>query len=238
MYYSTPLEFNPVTPEESAALFELIANRKPGYRAAKVRLQEAFLPLAARIARNMGGYNASGRPSGADGGSPIPEEDLVAAANDGLLRAIERYRHGPDACKFTTYAHKFIRGHVLSVMEKWRNHNAICTSLDKMTEPPEDGGNAPVLPEAFVLNPWPELEDVDAQRRMLELLFTHAQLPERHKLFLVQLVDRDMNLAEVARALGMSRERARQLFESIIYRVRRKVSRKLKVPFHKLRDVL
>jgi RNA polymerase sigma factor (sigma-70 family) len=97
---------------------EEIALFKKAKRSAEAR--EEFISQYLLYAADIGQRAAAGR---------LRQDDAISAANVGLLKAVDRWK--PDGrSRFSTFARKFIRGHVLSEVRRHRVRTMRHVSID------------------------------------------------------------------------------------------------------------
>lgn len=229
-YYRRRLVYQPVTQEEEARLLRRIAAKRSGWREARDRVFSAYAPLALSIARRAYAPFASHmRAAG------YAEEDFIAAANSGLLRAIElfRLRAIPERRGFPSYARKFIRGAVYAILRRESSRSKTVSleavRIDRKRRSPseEDDSSVDSLPGLHI-DPWDALQQVEIFERMSSL-FSQLQVAPEDKRFILLLLKCKMNLARVARRSGYSREQARVKWKNIRARLRSALAKKLGV---------
>lgn len=191
----------------------LARRARRGDRAARHRLVSANLRFVVSIARH---YQGRG----------LPMADLVNEGNLGLLRAVERFDE-TRGVRFVSYAHWWIRR---AIVEAVRRESGLPTheggiarpvSLDEPLGPRGPNTLQEVL--ADDRHPPPE-------RRLVRLAMRHSleasllDVPERERDVLRRYFgldsDRPESLNAIAADLGITRERARQLKQRGLDRLR------------------
>jgi RNA polymerase primary sigma factor len=195
-----------LTPEEEVRLAALA---RSGDRRARERLAIANLRFVVSIARRYGGNG-------------VPLSDLVNEGNLGLLKAVERFDE-TRGVRFVSYAHWWIRRAIVESIERYRGRfdAGVPLSLDEPLGPDSDGTLQDVLPDP---------RGVEPDRRILrESLRTAieaslADLPRREASVVRRYyglgVGYGEDLGEIGRSLGVSKERARQLRDRGLARLR------------------
>lgn len=207
-YYPKQLVFDPVlSREEEDRLFMRIVRRAKGWRAARDRVFIAYSLYALSMVKRLS------RPFlHVLSGSMIEEADLVAAANTGLLRAIDRFDPRKRKSSFATYSKHFIRGHVYALLRREVPRKLRTVSLDSIMEERMHAGLPPEPPIAGVqVDPWTPLHEADF-RSYLQKIALRCKLTDRQKRFLLAMVDSGMNLDRVGVKFGYTRQRAQQVW--------------------------
>ena len=198
-----------LSPEEET---ELAARARAGDAEARARLARANLRFVVALARR---YQGNG----------VPLSDLVNEGNVGLLRAAERFDE-TRGVRFVSYAHWWIRRAIVDAIDgqratarAWAGAGEL--SLDEPLKVDGDGTLQDVVPDTSV---------VAADRRLalqalgFALEASLADLPPREAEVLRRYFGLGEaaaeDLGEIGRSLGVSRERARQLKERALSRLR------------------
>jgi len=105
-YGKNPPEFVQWSPEKEKELF---TRYRAGDIEARDEIVQGYLLYAASVAQR------------ASVGTPTPNEDAISAANEGLMRAVEKFDHnrGP---RFSSFAFLHIRGSVIQMIKKRAEH--------------------------------------------------------------------------------------------------------------------
>ena len=201
-----------LSPEEEVAL---AARARSGDRAALHRLASANLRFVVSVARR---YQGNG----------VALADLVNEGNVGLLRAAERFDE-TRGVRFVSYAHWWVRRAIVDAIDRHgglpRGDVAARLSLDEpLTE--GQGTLQEVLSDPTAATPDERVVE-SALRTAVEASL--ADLPERE----AQVIRRyfgigsgaSEDLGQIGRSLGVSRERARQLKERGLARLRSRAGR-------------
>ena len=199
-----------LTPDEEV---RLAARARAGDRRARERLATANLRFVVSVARRYGGNG-------------VPLSDLVNEGNLGLLRAVERFDE-TRGVRFVSYAHWWVRRAIVESIDRHRGRgrhaapDRAALSLDEPLGPHTDGTLQDVLPDPHAVEP---------ERRMVrESLRTAieaslADLPPREAAVVRRYFGlghgHDEDLGQIGRSLGVSRERARQLRDRGLARLR------------------
>lgn len=201
-----------LTPEEEA---ELAARSRRGDRSALHRLASANLRFVVSVARR---YQGNG----------VPLADLVNEGNIGLLRAAERFDE-TKGVRFVSYAHWWVRRAIVDAIDAHRGvprgDGGARISLD---EPLTQGRGTlqDVLSDPTAATPESDVVE-GALRTAVEASL--ADLPEREALVLRRYfgigTGGSEDLGQIGRSLGVSRERARQLKERGLARLRSRAGR-------------
>ena len=196
---------------------ELARRCRAGDAAARKRLVAANLRFVVSVARQYTGR-----------GVDLP--DLVNEGNLGLVRAADRF--DPDrGVRFVSYAHFWIRramSQAIARDEERAPADAPRRRRVSLEEPPPGGVRAlaEVLPDERTAGTEAALERAGL-RRALEATF--LDLPERERSVLRAYFGLEENgartLDQISRDLGVTRERARQLKERGLARIRASVAR-------------
>lgn len=189
-----------------------------GDRAARHRLVSANLRFVVSIARH---YQGRG----------LPIADLVNEGNLGLLKAVERF-DASRGVRFVSYAHWWVRR---AIVEALRRESGLPTGDGKIARPvsldePLGVRGANTLQEVLADDRHPPPE-----RRLLRLALRQSleaslvDVPERERSVLRRYfgldAERPESLDSIARDLGITRERARQLKERGLARLRAQARR-------------
>ncbi len=229
-YYRRRLTYQPVTQEEEARLLRRIATKRPGWVEARDRVFSAYAPLALSIARRAYAPFASHMR-----GAGYAEEDFIAAANSGLLRAIELFkvRDATGRRGFPSYARQFIRGAVYAILRREGSRGKTVSleaiRIDRKRRSPseEDESSVDSLPGLHI-DPWDAIQQAEVFERMTNL-FSQLPVSPEDKAFILLLLKCRMNLAAVARRSGYSREQARVKWKKIRGRLRAALAKELGV---------
>lgn len=187
----------------------LAARARRGDEEARRRLAGANLRFVVSVARRYRGHG-------------LPMADLVNEGNLGLLRAAERFDE-TRGVRFISYAHWWVRRAIVEAIDRHEGRGGRDAPLLSLDEPIVGGGGTLQEVLADPRDEGPERGVVRrALRNALEAGLT--DLPERERLVLRRYYgldgDGSETLAEIARALGVSRERARQLRDRGLARLR------------------
>jgi RNA polymerase sigma factor (sigma-70 family) len=168
-------------------------------------------------------------------GRGLPFDDLIAEGCVGFLKAIRHYR-AVNGTRFMTYASFWIRKEMLSAVAhqpgairvpdyaRRNGHPAIrASSLDA---PKSDNGNLRI--EDSLRHPDPSPADtVITEERRIRIRQVLLHMPSRDRAVIVWrfgLAGQPQHtLAEIARKLGLSKERVRQIEVSALVRLREAV---------------
>jgi RNA polymerase primary sigma factor len=200
-----------LAPEEE---IELAARARAGDRAALHRLASANLRFVVSVARR---YQGNG----------VPLADLVNEGNIGLLRAAERFDESRGV-RFVSYAHWWVRRAIVDAIDRHRGFPRGGGTRISLDEPLTEGNGTlqDVLPDATAAPPEGRLVQADLRNAVEASL---ADLPEREAAVLRRYfgvgTDAAEDLGEIGRSLGVSRERARQLKERALSRLRSRANR-------------
>lgn len=127
----------------------------------------------------------------------VPLEDLVQEGLIGLLKATENFDENKGA-KFSTYASYWIKKYILSALDKETR-----TSLNTSPLNEEITQDTDSIPTSHRLN-------------------LPQNMPADEKSVITLLFQSELTLKEIARKIGISRERVRQLKEKGLRRIRAK----------------
>lgn len=200
---------------------------RKGDRAARHRLVSANLRFVVSIARH---YQGRG----------LPMADLVNEGNLGLLRAVERFDESRGV-RFVSYAHWWVRR---AIVEAVRRESGLPTGDGQIAravslDEPSVGGGASTLQEVLADDRLPPPE-----QRLLRLAMRQSleasliDVPERERDVLRRYfgldAERPESLNQIARDLGITRERARQLKDRGLARLRAQARRHDLVAFRAL----
>lgn len=201
-YYppGTDLTFVPTTHDEEKELFR---RAKSGDADAKEKIIRNHLLLVANIARRI----ARGK---------LPEDEIVSAANFALVKAYEGFDSSfPN--RFAAFLKLFVRGEIarlwgsLSIVKKSSYSDGPITSV----EISDDVG---------------EEEDADEKdhREFILTLVENAKLvldPREKEIVGLLYCETPATQADVARQLGLSRERVRQIYDIALEKLRKETRR-------------
>lgn len=169
-------------------------------------------------------------------GLGVSTGDLVEEGNLGLLRAAERF--DPDrGVRFVTYAAWFVRQAMLDAVARDGRAAPPIPDLDRprgrarpagvvsLEAPPETGGSGASLAELVADPTAPGADRPSHRRERRRILETGlAFLPEREERVLRLFFGLDdgspRTLADIAREMGVSRERVRQVKDRALGRLR------------------
>jgi RNA polymerase sigma factor (sigma-70 family) len=179
-----------------------------GDTAARDTLIEANLRLVVAVARRYA------RPG-------VPLADLVQEGNLGLIRAVERFDPG-HGCRFSTYATWWIWQAVVRGLTRLSRDHASTVSID---QPIGEGDTVVGDLIADEHAARPEVLAADHPRSADTAAAVRRLLPERLRRLLVLRFGLDggggRTLEEVGSAIGVTRERARQLEANALARLER-----------------
>lgn len=197
------LTFAPTTHEEERALF---TKAKAGDGAATETIIRNHLLLVANIARKL----ARGR---------LPEEDVISAANFALMKAFQNFDPAfPN--RFSAFLKLHVRGEIARL---WRGLNIV----DK-----GDFSDGEAVVSVPVIEDTAEdttAEDTDHRSFLLKLLSQSKGVLDERESEIMALIFNElpMTQADVARKLGLSRERVRQVFDEAMEKLRREMRRQM-----------
>ncbi|MDH3733609.1 MAG: RNA polymerase sigma factor RpoD/SigA [Gemmatimonadota bacterium] len=191
---------------------QLAARARAGDGEARRRLATANLRFVVSMARR---YQGNG----------LPLSDLVNEGNIGLLRAAERFDE-TRGVRFVSYAHWWIRRAIVDAIDRHlggpnRDRDSPELSLDDPLTGDGAGTLQDVVPDGRVVGQDRRLVD-EALRSALEASL--ADLPPREADVLRRYFGLGAappeDLGQIGRSLGVSRERARQVKERGLARLR------------------
>jgi len=199
-----------LTPEEEV---DLAARARAGEAAARRRLASANLRFVVSVARRYQGHG-------------LPISDLVNEGNLGLLRAADRFDE-TRGVRFVSYAHWWVRRAIVEAIERHagRGRDSSAPIRYVSLDDPLGSGTSctleDVLPDPRVSAPDARIAS-EALRGALEAVLT--DIP-RHEADAVRRYfglggGAAESLGEIGRSLGVSRERARQLKDRGLSRLR------------------
>lgn len=163
-----------------------------GNRAARNEVVEHYLCLAVSLVYQMAGRGAH-------------TEELISAANYGLLRAADRFDH-TRGVRFGSYARAFIRGHILRALRSRSKHAGVPMENDENEEGAVAAGETAVqLP--------PEPITIDASVDAPKIAAAIKRLDRRSRAVIKAVYWQRMNFAQVARKLNCSREWVRKVHD-------------------------
>lgn len=197
------LAFEPTTHEEERELFR---RAKSGDGAATETIVRNHLLLVANIARRL----AKGR---------LPEDDVVSAANFALMKAFQNFDPAfPN--RFSAFLKLHVRGEIARL---WRGLNIV----DKGDF--SDGEAVVSVPVVEDTAEDTTAEDTDHRSFLLKLLSQSKGVLDERESEIVTLIFNElpMTQADVARKLGLSRERVRQIFDAAMEKLRREMRRQM-----------
>jgi RNA polymerase sporulation-specific sigma factor len=205
-YRKSELSYTPMKPERERELFR---RYYAGDISARDEIITNQLKLAVRLALQISHGN-------------IPEDEAISAANAGLMRAISGKTFDPErGLRFSSYAQAFICGEVIRTFR--RLSRLVGKAFDDQEIAESMVPETEVALEKFgTVDAEVESEDLNSMRgdyveKAIDLLTPRGQEVVRMVYF-----DR-LNLAEVARKLGISREAARRVHERALERLRREL---------------
>jgi len=211
-YYAKDIVYEALKPAAEVALFDrVIRGKLPGAskqhrrsgELAQRRIAEAYLLYAARIARQVVGS-----------GTETDDVDVISVANDALLRAIRCFNPRKNT-RFSTYSAPFIRGGVTSMVTRLRLRRSQEVTLPESSAARHD--------PALQVLPMEIIERRDTIREFRKLLAGAEQvLNAQEKQVVHEMLNSDMNfnMSRVAKAIGRSRERVRQIFSAATQKLR------------------
>lgn len=204
-YYppSTDLKFVKTTREEERELFRKMKAGDADARETIIKHHLLFVAIVARKCANGAGTQTC-----------FPDDEIVSAANEALIQAIDRKQFDETrGYRFTSYLRPFIRG---AISKMWREKAKYVALPDNMeTSIP---GTAAFV-ETTEDHP---VEETEFQAFMLAALESgKANLTEREQLVLSLMYEKGMNGAQIGRQLKMTRERVRQIHEEILSKLRK-----------------
>lgn len=210
-YYppSTDLKFVKTTREEERELFRKMKAGDEQARETIIKHHLLFVAIVARQCANRGGKSA------------FPDDEVVSAANEALIQAIDRKQFDETrGYRFTSYLRPFIRGAISKI---WRDKA-------KYVRLPDDADRSiPGVPSvtsqfaAFVETSEDHpVEEAEFQEFMHAALESgKSGLTKREQLVLSLMYEQGMNGAQIGRQLKMTRERVRQIHEEILSKLRK-----------------
>jgi RNA polymerase primary sigma factor len=198
-----------LTPERE---IELATRARAGDPAARERLVTANLRFVVSVARRYRG-------------SDVPMSDLVNEGNVGLLRAAERFDE-TRGVRFVSYAHWWVRRSIVEAIDRHHGRHrddasVAPLSLDEPLTPDGEGTLQDILPDPRGVEPEEALMR-SSLRGAIEASL--ADLPPREAAVVRRYFGIESgygeDLGEIGLALGVSRERARQLRDRALARLR------------------
>lgn len=204
-YRKSELSYSPLSVEDERKLFKAYY---AGDIDARDRIVKNYLKLAVRLALRVSRGN-------------IPEDEAISAANNGLMQAVSSKKYDPDrGLKFGSYAQQFIRGAVIRQFKK----------LSRLVGPQFEGQNLTLPHESevelgeFGVTEDPVVDQVDFEQvrhdRVAQAL---DALPERTGKVVRMVYFEGKSFAEIGRIIGRSRERARQIHDAALAKLRIKL---------------
>lgn len=191
---------------------ELARRAREGDEVARRRLVSANLRFVVSVAKRYRGRGLS-------------LADLVNEGNLGLLRAAERFDESRNV-RFVSYAVWWVRQAILQAIARDAAPRSEAGPLERLSLDEPLGPGAGATLEDVV----PDERTVPPERRIRRAALRHAvdasltELPEREQLVLRLYYGLDgespLTLAEVGGRLGVSRERARQIKDRALARLR------------------
>lgn len=142
--------------------------------------------------------------------------DLISDGNVGLIEVASRFdeRRG---VAFVTYATPRVRG---AIRSGFRDQETVHTLRSGVIEPPVDADSATVTD----LDDAGKLRVEDRAFEEIEMRLTiEALLDSRERYIIVESVMHGRNMADVAKALGLSRERVRQIRGAALLKMREEI---------------
>lgn len=158
----------------------------------------------------------------------LDRDDLMQAGSIGLLRAIRE--HVPERGRFSTFSGKHIRWAVIDELRRMdhltRNHRSNLDPDDRRYAPPVSL-DAPVRRDSGLslldmVACQPNLRTLGDLACHIDLARELLRLPERER-GIVAGHALDIPQADMARSLGLSRERVRQILDESLGRIRRRL---------------
>ncbi len=209
-YYkpSENLKFVPVTSDEEKLLF---AAARVGDEQAKESIIRNHLLFAAKEGRRW----ARGM---------LPEDEVISAANFALMMAYEAFDH-TRGNRFASFLRPFIRGRIA---ELWRAQNTVGEHKRKFDKE-EEQQSTNKLQESVI---YQEVEHDDHARFTQKMLedAKNAVLTEKERVVLNQhFGEEKIEMTKIAKQLGLSRERIRQIKESALRKLNRELTLRMKL---------
>lgn len=199
-YYppNTNLRFIQTTPEEERELFRKMV---AGDMDAREKIIKNHLLYAAVCARKY----AAGR---------FPEEDVISAANEALMRAVDRRQFDFErGNRFTGYLRPFIRGAISKMWEDQAKRNRIIAQ-SQTEEHADVAAPSQSADDAF--------EDIDFRVFVKKVLEKGKEkLNDKERLVLSLMYEQGLNGAQVGRQLKISRERVRQIHSGALVKLKK-----------------
>lgn len=152
----------------------------------------------------------------------LPENDVISAANFALMRAYERFDH-TKGNRFSSFLRPFIRGRI---SELWRSQNTVGEHQRKFVE--TEG--APAKPQEPVV--YQKTEQEDHEKFMAKLLeeAKRAVLSAKERAIIERHFSEDAEeMTRIARCMGCSRERIRQIKEHALRKLAREMRLRMKL---------
>ena len=214
-YYppSTDLKFVKTTREEERELFRRMKAGDADARETIIKHHLLFVAIVARKCVN-------------NGANHLPDDEVVSAANEALIQAIDRKQFDETrGYRFTSYLRPFIRG---AISKLWREKSKYVQLPDGWENAERDGWKNTVGDVSAVdtVTEHPVEED-DFQAFILAALEAGKdQLTKREQLVLSLMYEKGMNGAQIGRQLKMSRERIRQIHEDCLSKLRKALHKK------------
>ncbi len=201
-----------LTREEEA---ELARRSREGDAEARRRLVTSNLRFVVSVARE---YRGRG----------VPMADLVNEGNIGLLRAAERFDESRGV-RFVSYAHWWVRRAILQAIVSDRGKGAAHPWREVSLDAPDPAGGTTLQDRLEDRGASFPDEDLVREGVRHAVWASLADVPDREREVLRRYFGLDgggaQTLGEVAEALGTSRERARQLKERALARLRAQADR-------------
>lgn len=202
------LAFVAPTPAQERALFEAA---RAGDEQAKEFLIRNHLLFAAKEGRRW----ARGK---------LAEDDVISAANYALMVAFDKF-DPTRGVRFATFIRRFIRGRIADL---WRSQNTVGENARKF--PDKDEQPICKSPQEPVV--YQDVEERD-HKRFIEQLLEAAKksvLTERERIVIERHYGEDgVEMAAIARELGLTRERVRQIREVALRKLNREMSLRMKL---------
>lgn len=200
-YYKSgeDLTFTPTTHAEEKILF---AKAKAGDKAAKEQIIRNHLLFVSNLARSFAGGN-------------LADEDVVSAANFALMSAFENFNPELNN-RFSSFLTLYVRG---AIARLWREKNVVSKGDFSDGEPIV---SVPINEEtADEAN-----SDGEEHKEFLLKLVEQAKLvldPREKEIIKLLYCEIPASQAEVARKLGLSRERIRQIYDVALHKLQKQL---------------
>jgi len=154
----------------------------------------------------------------------ISYEDLLQEGNLGLFRAIEKY--DPDKGRLTTYADAWIRANIRKFIEEWIAQRKAEVGEETRTE---EGEKTSIFDITPAKGPTPEAELQEKQRnRAIQIAMEKLNDNEKFVIENRFMAANPLKLDEVGKRLGVSMQRAKQIEDEAVAKMKKEMKLRLK----------